>query len=448
MEYDYDCLLVGYRDGVINTSSKTVVRIKEGKDFNAAIGYLGTFLYRRGLSFDYINYIEDEYALLAYKLRMRKYRIIGVSSTFITSVDEAKTIIKHIRDIVPNARIIVGGTFIARLINNNNKKILPYLFRQMGADFYINSFQGEMTLVNTVKALKESTDLYQIKNLYFRNGKAYEYTETEAEDNDLEQNTVDWSLFQNKIYETIPVRTAISCPFECAFCTHKADAGKYCYISVEAIEKELDSIAKDENVKMVHFVDDTFNIPKERFREILKMMIKNQYKFQWYSFLRCQFVDEEIVALMKKSRCSFVLLGIESGSQKMLDIMNKRATVAQLKQGVDLLYKYGIKMHGMFLLGFPGETHDTVQETIHFINNLNVTTVSMKVWFYEVSTPITNRKEEFGLEGNHYAWRHNTMDYQTARKYVDQIEERYVDRKYDDVFVSDAVFEKKIEECL
>jgi radical SAM PhpK family P-methyltransferase len=431
---------------------KSTVKIRVGKDFNAAIGYLGTFLSRRGLTFDYTNYLEDEYAMLVHLMNTKKFRAIAVSTSFVTSVEVAKEIITLIRDIDPEVKIIVGGTFIARLIKDNvseGNRLLSYLFRQMGGDFYINSFQGELTLVNILNTLKYNSDISQVANVYYRDKKnVFNYTTTEVEDNDLEENMVDWTLFKNKMRKIIPVRSAISCPFHCAFCTHKADAGEYRYVSVEAIERELDSIAQDETVETVHFVDDTFNMPKERFKEILKLMIRKKYKFNWYSFLRCQFVDDEIAGLMKESKCSFVLLGIESGSQKMLDIMNKQVTVDKLKNGVVMLQKHGIKMHGMFLVGFPGETEETVEETINFIKNVNFTTLSVKPWFYEVSTPIAERKEEFKIVGSHYNWKHSTMDYPTAEKYADQINSKYADKDYDKVFVSSIVIEKQIEELV
>lgn len=446
---EVDCLLVGYRNGEIVTSLKDKIKIREGKDFNAAIGYLGTFLDKMGLSFHYINYVEDEYAKLVHLLNRNQYQLIAVSTTFCTSVETVRDITDLIRNIQPDVKIVMGGTFIARLIKDNiseDNQMLSYLFRQMRGDYYINSFQGEQSLVNIIKALKNNVDIEKVANIFYRKQKRFYGTEIITENNNLEENMVNWELFSNKRYKTIPVRTAISCPFHCAFCTHKADAGEYRYVSVDAIERELDTIARDDTVKTVHFIDDTFNVPQGRFKEILRLMVRKKYKFNWYSFLRCQFIDDETAALMKESKCSFVLLGIESGSQKMLDIMNKQVKVEKLKEGISILDKHGIKMHGMFLLGFPGETKETVEETLNFIEQTNLTTISVKPWFYEISTAITKRKEEFGIVGSHYNWKHKTMDYKTAESYVSQINQKYSEKDYDRVFISSKVSEVKIED--
>lgn len=450
MNYDADCLFVGYRDGDIDTSSTTTIKVRQGKDFNGAIAYLGTYISRRGLTFKYVNYIEDEYALVLHYLKNMNFRIVAFSTTFITSVSTAKEVIKLIREINPNVKIVLGGTFVARLIKDNLKngpKFLSYLFRDIGGDYYINSFQGEQTLFNIINSVKNNTDIKDVANVYYRNEKnSFSYTTTEIEDNNLEENMVDWTLFKNKLHKTVPVRAAISCPFNCAFCTHKADAGTYRYVSLEAIERELDSIAADETVRTVHFVDDTFNMPKQRFKEILKLMIRKKYKFNWYSFLRCQFVDDEIAALMKESGCIMVLLGIESGSQKMLDIMNKQVSVEKLKEGAKILQKHGINMHGMFLIGFPGETEETVQMTKDLINEINFKTIAVSPWFYEISTSITERKEEFQIVGSHYNWKHATMDFKTADKHVIDIKRSHPDKDFDEVFVSKEISEKTIDE--
>jgi radical SAM PhpK family P-methyltransferase len=424
-----DCLLIGYRDGNIDCELKQN-KTNEDKEFNAAVAYLGTFLSRRGFTFEYINYIEDEYPSLINILKRSDVLITGISTTFCTSLESVKEIVTSIRKIKNDVKIIAGGTFIAKLLkdNNYNHQILSRILKSMGADFYINSFQGEATLVNIIKSMKYQLPIDNVTNIYYKSGSDFKYTKTVLEDNSLESNMVDWNLFKNRMKIITPIRTAISCPFHCAFCTHKMIPGKYQYASVEAIEQELDVINQNGNVKTVHFVDDSFNVPINRFKNILQLMIKKKYEFNWYSYLRCQYIDSETAELMKNSKCSHVLLGIESGSQKMLDIMNKQTTINGLKRGISILNKYGIHSHGMFMLGFPGETDETIKETIDFIEKSLLTSISIQPWYYEQDTPITSKKDIYGITGNHYNWKHNTMDYDTAQKYIEEITGRFANK--------------------
>ena len=131
---------------------------------------------------------------------------------------------------------------------------------------------------------------------------------------------------------------------------------------METIEKELDSMHELGNVSNAVFIDDTFNVPFPRFKEICRMMIRNKYTFNWFSYFRCSNSDEEAIELMAQSGCKGVFLGIESGSPTILKNMNKSATVEKYAQGIEWLRQYGILTFASIITGFPGETEATVQE--------------------------------------------------------------------------------------
>jgi radical SAM PhpK family P-methyltransferase len=248
----------------------------------------------------------------------------------------------------------------------------------------------------------------------------------ENENNKLEENMVDWRLFSDRIGKVATVRTGISCPFSCNFCLYPKLGGQYQYVSVDAIEEELNALESVGKVKSVYFMDDTFNIPPQRFKEILRMIIRNKYSFKWHSFFRCQFADAETVELMKESGCEGVLLGIESGSQKILDNMNKLVTVEQYKNGIGLLNEYGIPAMTSYIVGFPGETQDTVKETMNFIEETRASFYQAFVWYAAKGAPVWDKKEHYGLKGQEFNWSHNTMDVQTA---CDMVENMFLNIK-------------------
>lgn len=169
---------------------------------------------------------------------------------------------------------------------------------------------------------------------------------------------------------------------------------------------------------MVNFISDSFNMPNSRFKEILRMMIRNKYNFEWHSYFRCQSIDEETVALMKDSRCAGVIIGFESGSPQMLVNMNKKINVSDYKTGHSLLKKYGIPTMAMLIIGFPGETKETVQETIDFIEEIKPDFYHPHVWFCEKIAPVWQQREQYGLVSTSNSWRHNTMDSQTAQEQI------------------------------
>jgi radical SAM PhpK family P-methyltransferase len=232
---------------------------------------------------------------------------------------------------------------------------------------------------------------------------------------------VNWDLFAPNAGEYVNVRTAISCPFACAFCGFPEHAGKYQPAEVAALEQELTQLDRIGTVKSVYFIDDTFNVPVKRFKDILRMIIKNRYRFRWHCNFRCQFSDREMVELMKESGCIGVFLGIESGNNQILKNMNKKASREKYLEGAALLKEYGIVTHGSFIVGFPGETEETVNDTITFIQESQLDFYRAQLWYCETITPIWREREKYKIKGSQYEWSHATMDSKTACDLVDKI---------------------------
>src|SRR6185369_4944894 len=290
------------------------------------VTYLSTYLARRGYSFDYVNLFHLEKEKLREKLEKEDILTIAVTTTLYVSPYPILEIISFIRKYNKTAKILVGGPYMHGQIKDHDEASLQRLLKLLAADIYVISQEGETALVNIIRTLKSGGSLDKIDNIAYRKGENYVLTSTSIESNPLEENMVNYSLFpKEEIGEFVTLRTAKSCPFSCAFCGFPQRAGKYKYQSVELVEQELDEIREIGSVSTLTFLDDTFNVPKQRFKEILRMMIKNNYGYKWNSFYRCDHGDEETIELMGKAGCEGVFLGVESGSDEMLLKMNKTA---------------------------------------------------------------------------------------------------------------------------
>jgi anaerobic magnesium-protoporphyrin IX monomethyl ester cyclase len=395
--------------------------IKRVETFAAGIAYLGTYLHRRGFTFDYINSFQDEKEYLKEQLQENEVLTVAILTTFYVTPLPIVEIIRFIRQYNQTAKILVGGPFVSTKFRTSNPTEMDYLLKSMEADFYVNSSQGESALVNIISSLKNDQPFDKINNIYYKTEKGYASTPLVREENILAENMVDWELFSNRVGEFANVRTCISCPFSCAFCGFPEHAGKHQVACVEAIEEELNRLNKIKSLKSIHFVDDTFNVPIKRFKEMLKMMIKNDYSFKWNSFFRCQYADEETVKLMKESGCESVLLGIESGNEQILKNMNKFASLDKYYEGIAWLKKYGIITLGNFIVGFPGETEETVRDTIDFIKKSDLDYYRAQLWYFEPITPIGRQKEKYDLQGESFEWSHKTMNSQQTCDWVERI---------------------------
>ena len=150
-------------------------------------------------------------------------------------------------------------------------------------------------------------------------------------------------------------------------------------------------------------------------------MAKNNYNFQWHCYLRCQYVDKETVQLMKETGCKSVFLGLESGNDQVLKNMNKKTSTGQYLKGIELLRNQGIITFGSFIVGFPGETDETVQETLGFIKKSQLDFYRCQLWYCEPITPIWKQKEHYGLSGKSFEWSHRTMNSKAACDFIDEI---------------------------
>lgn len=392
-----------------------------GETFSNAIAYLGTYLNRRGLTFDYVNSFTDEKDRLAEKLQQENILTIAVITTLYVAAFPILEIMDFIKRYNRTAKIIIGGPYVTTQVRTLEPDELNFLFKSIGADVYVNSSQGEAALVEIICSLKTGGPLQRVKNIYYQSADGYAAAPVEPEDNKLSENMVGWDLFAPHAGEYVNVRTAISCPFACAFCGFPEHAGKYQPAEVAALEQELTQLDRIGPVKSVYFIDDTFNVPVKRFKDILRMMIKNRFNFRWHCNFRCQFTDREMVELMKESGCVGVFLGIESGSNQILKNMNKKASREKYLEGAALLKEYGIVTHGSFIVGFPGETEETVNDTITFIQESQLDFYRAQLWYCETITPIWREREKYKIKGSQYEWSHVTMDSKTACDLVDKV---------------------------
>lgn len=378
------------------------------------VTYLSTFLHRRGFTYDYINLFHLEKDKLRQKLERDEILTVAITTTLYVSPSPILEIISFIRRYNDQVKIVVGGPYISNQAKTTDLEPVLRLYKYLGADFYVDCQEGEQTLVNLLKAMKSGSGFDGVDNLAYKSGDSYVITRRSTESNSLEENMVDYSLFpREELGRLVTLRTAKSCPFACAFCGFPQRAGQYTYMSVEMVEKELNAL-KALGVTTLTFLDDTFNVPKRRFRQLLQMMIRNEYGFKWNSFYRSDHGDEETIRLMGESGCEGVFLGIESGSDAMLKLMNKTARREHYMKAIPLLREAGISTYASLIFGFPGETHATVQETLDLIETARPTFYRAQLWYADPMTPIWNRREEVGLKGSAFNWEHHTMDTATA----------------------------------
>jgi radical SAM PhpK family P-methyltransferase len=434
-----------YIDLLNHVRMETTERMELSKTFysggmpNLAAAYLTSFLRRSGFSADYINLFQPDKEKLARYLA-EGVRAVAITTTFYVINVAVIEIVEFVRQCNPEIKIIVGGPLIAnhaRRYGTENcgavllslregpwpvPSALQVALDEIGADIYVIEGQGEATLARVIDCLRSGKPVRPVPNLVYQEAGVYWRTATQPEDNDLDRTDVDWSkLSAEPLGHSISLRTARSCAFQCSFCNYPNRAGKLKLSALETIKRELDSIRRLDDVRHIAFVDDTFNVPLDRFKEICRLMIRERYGFEWYSYFRCSNSDLEAFDLMAESGCKGVFLGIESGAPSVLKLMNKAAKPEQYEHGIAQLKQRGILTFASFIVGFPGETSETVEQTIALITRAAPDFYRAQLWYCEAGTPVDRRREELGIEGDGFVWRHRTMDSMTASDHIERM---------------------------
>jgi radical SAM superfamily enzyme YgiQ (UPF0313 family) len=177
----------------------------------------------------------------------------------------------------------------------------------------------------------------------------------------------------------LPFQTRRGCPLNCSYCSTALIEGSR--TRKRSAKPVIDALSQYASAGFDHFffVDNTFNLPWRYAVDLCDRMIDAGLSISWRCILYPGSVNEELVEKMAKSGCVEVSLGMESGSDIILKKMNKRFRKEDVRHASDLLKKYGIRRMGFLLLGGPGETRQTVMESLRFVESLELDMVKVTI---------------------------------------------------------------------
>ena len=217
----------------------------------------------------------------------------------------------------------------------------------------------------------------------------------------------------------------MGCPFKCAFCDFTGLHSSVRLRPIESLIRELRFIQEAFPGKSIFFTDDNLFITKKRTKELAQAIVENGLRFNWRGFFRVDAVSEENVEILAKSGCKSCLLGVESGDESILRNMNKRSAREQILKTVNLLNQNGINTLSTIIIGFPGETKESVDQTINLLNSYpNHDGTINQYWpFTFVLFPLApigspENCREYGMTGGYEKWFHSTMSSEEAKEHL------------------------------
>jgi len=384
--------------------------------------YLANYLIQRRIVTKFINSFDCEIDSVIEILQYENPQIVVITTTFYVDPSPLIEITELIKKTNPECKIIIGGPLIFNLCSKFEENRLYKILNLLGGDIYIYERQGENTLYELIISLKKQVSLKSVSNLFIKKSNSFVFTSRRVENNKINDNQINWSVFNKKDLSCVAyTRTSRGCPYKCSFCNYCYFSPKHELLSLENIKKDLTGL-KNLGINKLIFIDDTLNIPKKKFEAICNMMIKNNLTFEWYSYIRCgRLKSENTIKIMIESGCKGVCLGIESGSNEILKIMNKKETIEDYYKGIELLNKYDIQSLASVIIGFPGETIRTINQTIDFLNQAAPSFYRAHLWSYTHNSQIHKEAHKYNLQGELFRWWHNTMNWEDATEEIHRI---------------------------
>ena len=174
-------------------------------------------------------------------------------------------------------------------------------------------------------------------------------------------------------YRTLGIITSRGCPFRCNFCINSEREAPLRFHAPERVVEELVYLSERHHIESVAFYDELMATDAKRFREICEAIIDNGlHHLKWECQMHAKTVRPDTLALMKRAGCIQVTIGFESGSQRVLDIINKSSTVELNMAAARMVHEAGLRTRGCFIIGTPGETREDVLLTERFIKDARI----------------------------------------------------------------------------
>jgi p-methyltransferase len=263
-----------------------------------------------GLNVKVINNFDAEFDRFAeYYDGQAQPPLVGISTTFYLSYAEVRRITKRLHAHDPEMKIVIGGAYANEQTINATIEDFEQPMRKYGVDYVLHAFNSDEDFPALLKAHQRGRGFDQVPNLtYFDHAGVFRATPKVWRNPTLNTKPMLWRQMDlSFVNRTVQLRAASGCPFACAFCSYPDTAGGHFAMELELIERQLRDLQSLGFVDRIIFIDDTFNVPIRRFEAILKILCK--FTFEWFSFLRVQYVTDDVARMMKESGCRGVYLG-------------------------------------------------------------------------------------------------------------------------------------------
>jgi radical SAM superfamily enzyme YgiQ (UPF0313 family) len=392
------------------TTKSKEVQTQYFREPNLGILYLAAILDQFSFHVDILDleqfaYLENFDLESLIKTKIEPYSIFGLTS-LTNNYALTEEIIQIIKSLKPHSKIILGGPHVSFLYEEILRKNYSIDYICVGESE--NSFPLLISLLkkelnNEISHVNFESQINQIKGIAYR-----------VKDNDVKftgypdpTNIDDLPLparykleQENYFYRVANIIINRGCPNQCSFCSRQNLFRKPRIRSIKSILSEIEDILSLQNYEYINFYDN-ININSRFFKEFCEMFINNKINIPWGCELRVDSITSDEAKLLKKSGCKLVATGIESANVEVLRRNFKFQDPKRVQQGIIHLKEEHIPIQAYFVLGLPGESEESVSETIEYIKSIPFESDDQINFFAATPYPgsrLWKKSNEFGIK--------------------------------------------------
>ena len=357
-----------------NTHSEVKLNLK--KDPPIGILYIASVLRNAG----YDLHVVDAFALnisldeAVKRVLDLEPNYLGISCNYSPLHNITLKIADEIKAINSSINIFVGGNHATACANE-------LLVQSNNSIDAICLGQGEKSVLAYLNAKKELLDFSTVCGVAYVSGNEIVINEKCSIIEDLDSIPFPaYDLIDMDIYDRYNIIASRGCPFACTYCASNVIVQKFVkYRSAQNILDEVEMLIAEYGEKMFWFSDDTFTANQKFANALMDEIAYRKVQFKWSCLTRVNKTSLKLLEKMKSNGCQYISYGVESGNDQILANMNKMIEKSEIKSAIELTKKANIDVYTFFLIGYPGENTQTIEDTFKLVHEINPTGASFAI---------------------------------------------------------------------
>lgn len=302
--------------------------------------------------------------------------VVGISARTV-DFPQARKIAEELKSSGCNAPVVLGGVHLTALPVETMKKVTAFDYGVIG--------EGEVTFLELIEKIRNRQPSAGVRGLVWRSNGQVVLNPPRPFIQDLDRLPFPaWDLLANfphgysynaletKRLPAASILTSRGCPYRCAFCDRGAFGGTVRHHSAGYTLNMIRHLKNRYGIRDLMILDDNFLLNRRKLFQVCETMIEEKMDLNWYCLSHIKHMSEDRLEKIREAGCWVMEVGIESGCERILRLLRRNSTKAEIKAALRMARKAGLKVKGNFIFGLPTETRESLEETIHFALDIDI----------------------------------------------------------------------------